>query len=87
MVVRLLEYPPCLEAYLMISWRYLAHCILSFPLDWIAQVVRALDLVGGANIAVISLDLLTRLMEVTEDLAKNNNVGEASSWVGTLEPH
>ena len=45
---------------------------------WIARVVRALR----ADIAVISLNSLTGLEEVTEHLNENNNVSEASSWVG-----
>ena len=54
---------------------------------WIARVVRALYLVGGADIAVIGLDSLTRLEEITKDLVENNNVSEASNWVGTLYPY
>jgi len=53
----------------------------------VARIVRALDLVGGANISVVSLDPLTRLKEVAEDLVKNSNVVEASRWMGTLEPY
>ena len=51
------------------------HALVFF---WIARVVRAL----GADIAVISLNSLTGLEEVTEHLNENNNVSEASSWVG-----
>ena len=54
---------------------------------WVARIVRALDLVSGANISVVSLDPLTRLEEVAEDLVKNSNVVEASGWVGTLDPY
>jgi len=54
---------------------------------WVAQIVRALDLVGGDNISVVSLDPLTWLEEVAEDLVKNSNVIEASVWVGTLDPY
>ena len=56
-----------------------------FPLG--AGIVRALDLFGGANISVVSLDPLTGLEEVAEDLVKNSNVVEASGWVGTLDPN
>ena len=54
---------------------------------WVAGIVRALDLVGGANISVVSLDPLTRLEGVAEDLVKNSNEVEASGWVGTLDPN
>ena len=53
----------------------------------VVRIVWALDLVSGANISVVSLDPLTRLKEVAEDLVKNSNVVEASGWVGTLEPY
>ena len=56
-----------------------------FPLG--AGIVWALDLFGGANISVVSLDPLTGLEEVAEDLVKNSNVVEASGWVGTLDPN
>ena len=86
--VHVLEYPPCLEVsvdgLVAISCAGL-HFLVFY---WIARVIRALYLVGGVNsISVISLDSLTRLKEVTEDLVKNNNVSEASSWVGTLDPY
>jgi hypothetical protein len=45
---------------------------------WVARIVRALDLVGGANISFVSLAALTRLEEVAEDLLKNITVIEAS---------
>ena len=85
--VRLLEYPPCLEA--PIDCLVAIPCVGLHPLvfHWVAGIVRALDLVGGANISVVSLDTLTWLKEVAEDLVKNSNVVEASSWVGTLEPY
>jgi hypothetical protein len=64
-------------------------CVGVHPLIFhrVAQIVRALDLVGGDNISVVSLDPLTRLEEVAEDLVKNSNVIEASIWVGTLDPY
>ncbi len=54
---------------------------------WVARIVRALDLVGGATISIVSLDPLTLLKEVTEDLFKNSNAIEASGWVGTLDSY
>ncbi len=83
--VRLLEYPPRLEV--PVDCLGAIPCAGLYPLvfHWIAGIVRALDLVGGANISVVSLDPLTRLEEVAEDLVKNSNVVEASGWVGTLD--
>ncbi len=85
--VRLLEYPPRLEA--PVDCLMMIPCAGLHPLvfHWIAGIVRALDLVGGANISGVSLDPLTRLEEVAEDLVKNSNVVEASGWVGTLDPN
>jgi hypothetical protein len=45
-------------------------------LDWVARVVRALDLVGGANVAVVGLNALAPLEEVPKDLVENLDVGE-----------
>ena len=86
-VVRVLEYPPCLEV--SNDWLMAIPCAGLHPLifHWVARIVRALDLVGGANISVVSLDPLTRLEEVAEDLVKNSNVVEAYGSVGTLEPY
>ena len=72
--------PHVLKHTLIVSWR-------SLIFHWVAQIVRALDLVGSDNISVVSLDPLTRLEEVAEDLVKNSNVIEASVWVGTLDPY
>ena len=85
--VRVLEYPPRLEA--SVDCLVVISCTGLHPLNflWVARVVRALYLVGGTNIAVIGLDSLAGLEEVTEDLVENNNVSEASSWVGTLDPY
>ena len=58
-----------------------------FVFHWVAWIVRALDLVGGANISVVSLNPLTRLEEVAENLVKNSNLVEVSGWVGTLDPY
>ena len=55
--------------------------------DGVARVVRALDLVGGADVAVVGLDALALLEEVAEDLVKNCNIIKASGWVGTLDPY
>ena len=76
----MLEYPPRLEAPI--------DCLVAIPcaglrplvFHWGAGIVRALDLVGGANISIVSL-------EVAEDLVKNSHVVEASGWVGTLDPN
>ncbi len=38
---------------------------------WVARVVRALYLVGSTDIAIIGLDSLAGLKEVTEDLVEN----------------
>jgi len=86
-VVCLLEYPPRLEA--PVDCLVAIPCAGLHPLvfNWVARIVWALDLVGGANISVVSLDPLTRLEEVAEDLVKNSNVVEASGWVGTLDSH
>ena len=85
--VRLLEYPPRLEA--PVDCLVTIPCAGLHPLVfcWVAGIVRALDLVGGANISVVSLDPLTRLEEVAEDLVKNSNIIKASGWVGTLDPY
>jgi hypothetical protein len=87
MAVRVLEYPPCLET--PVDGLEAISCVGLYPLcfHWIARVAQTLDLVGGANISVISLDSLSRLKEVMEDLVENINVGEAPSRVGTLDPH
>ena len=86
-VVPVLEYPPCLEV--SIDCLVAIPCAGLHPLIFhrVARIVWALDLVGGANISVVSLDTLTWLKEVAEDLVKNSNVVEASGWVGTLEPY
>jgi hypothetical protein len=85
--VRLLEYPPRLEA--PVDCLMAIPCAGLHPLVFhlVAGIVRALDLVGGANISVVSLDPLARLEEVAEDLVKNSNVVEASGGVGTLDPN
>jgi hypothetical protein len=87
MAVRLLEYPPRLEA--PVDCLVAIPCAGLHPLVFhlVAGIVRALDIVGGANISVVSLDPLTRLEEVAEDIVKNSNVVEASGWVGTLDPN
>ena len=53
----------------------------------VARIVRALDLVGGTDVAVVGLDALAFLEEVAEDLVKNSNIIKASGWVGTLDPY
>ena len=79
MAVHLLEYPSRLEA--SVDCLMAIPCVGLHPLvfHWVAGIVRALDLVGGANISVVSLDPLTRLEEMAEDLVK--------SWVGTQDPY
>ena len=60
-VIRLLEYPPRLEA--AVDCLVTIPCAGLYPLIFhrVARIVRALDLVGGANISVVSLYPLTRL--------------------------
>jgi hypothetical protein len=83
--IRVLEYSPCLEA--SIDGLVAISCARLHPLIFhrVARVVRAIDLVRGTDIAVVDLDLLTRLKEMAEDLVKNIEVGEVSGWVGTLD--
>ena len=59
MAVHVLEYPPYLEA--SVDGLEAISCTGLHPLVFhrITWVVRALDLVGSADIAVIGLDLLT----------------------------
>jgi hypothetical protein len=54
---------------------------------WVARIVRALDLVGGTDVAVVGLAPLALLEEVAEDLVENSNIIKASGWVGTLDPY
>ena len=54
---------------------------------WVARIIRALDLVGGTDVAIVGLDALALLKEVAEDLVKNSNINKASGWVGTLDPY
>jgi hypothetical protein len=49
-------------------------------------VARALDLVGGTDVAGVGLDALALLEEVAEDLVENGNIIKASGWVRTLDP-
>ena len=83
----MLEYPPFLEE--SVDCLVGIPCAELHPLVFhrVAWIVWALDLVGGVNISVVSLDPLTRLEEVAEDLVKNSNVVDASGWVGTLDPY
>ncbi len=85
--VRLLKYLSRLEA--PVDCLVAIPCAGLHPLvfQWVARIVRALDLVSGANISVVSLDPLTWLEEVAEDLVKSCNVVESSGWVGTLDPY
>ena len=78
-----------LKCSLIVSWRYLARdCIPSLATGLHGLfVVRALDLVGGADVAVVGLDALALLEEVAEDLVENSNIIKASGWVGTLDPY
>ena len=55
--------------------------------DRVARVIRALDLVGGAHLAVVGLDALARVEEVPEDLIKYLDVRPFPSRVRTLDPH
>jgi hypothetical protein len=62
--VRLLEYPPRLEA--PIDCLVAIPCVGLHPLvfHWVAGIVRALDLVGGANISVVSLEVRRTLLKI-----------------------
>ena len=55
--------------------------------DWVARVVRAFDLVGGAHVAVVGLDALARVEEVPKDLVEDLDVRLFPSGVRTLDPH
>jgi hypothetical protein len=55
--------------------------------DGVARVVRALDLVGGADVAVVRLDALALLEEVAEDLVKNLDVRPRTGGVRSIDPH
>ena len=85
--VRLLEYPPHLEV--PVDCLVVIPCVGLHPLvfRWVARIVRALDLVGGANISVVSLDPLTRLEEVTQHFVIYFNVGILTGRVRPLDPH
>ncbi len=68
--VRVLEYSPRLKV--------VVDCLMAIPCTglhplvshWVARIVQALDLVSGVNISIVSLDPLTQLEEVVEDLVK-----------------
>jgi hypothetical protein len=55
--------------------------------DGVARVVRALDLVGGANVAVVGLDMLALLEEVAEDLVKDLDVRPRTGRVRSIDLH
>ena len=55
--------------------------------DGVAWVVRALDLVGGANVAIVGLDVLALLKEVAEDLVKDLDVRSRTGRVRSIDPH
>ena len=63
-------------------------CILH-PLigNEVAGVLEALYLVGSANMAIVSFNMLTGLKEVMQDLAKSLGIIEGTSRVGALYPH
>ncbi len=56
-------------------------------LHGVERVVRALDLVGGAHVAVVGLDALARVEEVPKDLVEDLDVRPFPSGVQTLDPH
>ncbi len=56
-------------------------------LDGVARVVRALDLVCSADLAIVGLNSLAQLEEVTKDLVENLDVSKLSGRIGTLDPH
>ncbi len=47
-----------------------------FVLDGMHGVVQALNLVGGANIAIVGLDTFAQLEEVTKDLVEDLDFSE-----------
>ena len=55
--------------------------------DGVAGVVGALDLVGGADVAVVGFNALAGLEEVTQDLVKDLDVIEGAGGVGALNPN
>jgi len=55
--------------------------------DGVVRVVWALDLVGGADIAIVGLDALTLLKEVAEDLVKDLDVRPRTGRVRSIDPH
>ncbi len=56
-------------------------------LDGVARVVWALDLVRGANIAIVGLDAFASLEKLPKDLVEDLDVSEPRGWIGTLDPH
>ena len=53
----------------------------------VARVVWALDLVGGADVAVVGLDTLALLEKVAEDLVKDLDVRPRTGGVRSIDPH
>ena len=56
-------------------------------LGGVAVVLRTLDLVRAANVAVVGLDALARLEEVREDVVKDLDVRPSAGRVGSRDPH
>ncbi len=85
--IYLLEDPTCFKPPFDCHLARLDVGLHPLVLDRVAWVVRALDLVGGANVAIVGLNALARLKEVPKDLVEDLDVGELSGWIGTLDPH
>ncbi len=56
-------------------------------LRWIRVVPRTFDFVGVAAVPLVGLGPLARLEEITQNLAKNDNVSILTSRVWPLDPH
>jgi len=55
--------------------------------DGVAGVVGALNLVGGADVAIVGFDALAGLEPVAQDLIKDLDVIEGTGGVGALYPN
>ncbi len=87
MAIYLVEDPPCLKPPVDCLMARLDAGLHPLVLDGVARVVWALDLVGGADVAVVSLNALTSLKELPKDLVEDLEVTELPGWIGTLDPH
>ncbi len=53
----------------------------------VTQVVWALDLVGGADVAIVGLDALALLEKAADDLVKDLDVRPRTGGVQSIDPH